>query len=100
MFARLQQAVSKPREVSEVTQFAENVVNFSSQYGTEGSTSYVAANLAGSLRVYNRYGDFVEAFVLVCCQIPCCFAREHRQHKSSIDLQQAAPPQNVAVWPA
>lgn len=79
MLARLQQAVSKPREVSEVTQFAENVVNFSSQYGTEGSTSYVAANLAGSLKVYNRYGDFVEAFVLVCCQIPCCFAREHRQ---------------------
>ena len=47
MLARLQQAVSKPRD-GEVTQFAEKVVNFSSQYGTEGSNSYVAANLAGN----------------------------------------------------
>ena len=62
---RLQQALSS-RVSGEVTQFAEKVVNFSSQYGTDGSASYVAANLAGNLRVYNKYGDFTEAFVLVC----------------------------------
>ena len=61
----LQPALSS-RVSGEVTQFAEKVVNFSSQYGTDGSASYVAANLAGDLRVYNKYGDFVEAFVLVC----------------------------------
>ena len=49
----------------EIKQFAESVVNFSSQYGTAGSSSYTASNLAGSLRVYDRYGDFTEAFVLV-----------------------------------
>ena len=77
MLARLQQAVSKPRD-GEVTQFAEKVVNFSSQYGTEGSNSYVAANLAGNLRVYHKYGDFVEAFVLVCCLILYTGRRHHK----------------------
>lgn len=57
------------RASGEVKQLAEKVVNFSSQYGTDGSASYVAANLAGDLRVYNKYGDFVEAFVLVCLQL-------------------------------
>ena len=75
MLARLQQAVSKPRD-GEVTQFAEKVVNFSSQYGTEGSNSYVAANLAGNPRVYHKYGDFVEAFVLVCCRIHHSFTQD------------------------
>ena len=75
MLARLQQALSKPRD-GEVTQFAEKVVNFSSQYGTEGSNSYVAANWAGNLRVYHKYGDFVEAFVLVCCLIHHSFIRD------------------------
>lgn len=49
----------------EQSQFVREVVNFSSQYGTQGSNSYTASNLAGPLRVYDRYGDFVEAFVLV-----------------------------------
>ena len=48
-----------------LSQFVGEVVNFSSQYGTQGSNSYTASNLAGDLRVYDRYGDFVEAFVLV-----------------------------------
>ena len=46
------------------SQFAEEVVNFSSQYGTNGTSSYVARNLAGPPTI-PRYGDFIEAFVLV-----------------------------------
>ena len=49
----------------EVKQFASGVVNFSSQYGTAGTSSYTASNLAGPLRVYDKYGDYTEAFVLV-----------------------------------
>ena len=48
-----------------VSQYASRVVNFSSQYGTAGSNSYVAANLAGDRQLEGKYGDFVEAFVLV-----------------------------------
>jgi len=50
-------------------QFAEKVINFSSEYGTPESTSYVAANLAGQPKIYSNYGDFQEAFVLVSSQI-------------------------------
>ena len=46
-------------------QWAATVVNFSTQYGTDGSNSYTARNIAGSLRIYPKYGDFVDAFVLV-----------------------------------
>lgn len=46
--------------------FASRVVNFSSQYGTAGTSSYTAGNLAGELKIYDKYGDFQEAFVLVC----------------------------------
>ena len=47
------------------SQYADSVVNFSSQYGTDGSEAYVAANLAGDRKVLDKYGDFTEAFVLV-----------------------------------
>ena len=50
---------------TEVSQFVKKVVNFSSQYGTHSSRSYTAANLAGSLNIYDWYGDRTEAFVLV-----------------------------------
>ena len=46
-------------------QWATTVVNFSSQYGTHGTGSYTAANIAGPPGIYPKYGDFVEAFVLV-----------------------------------
>ena len=48
-----------------LNQFAYKVVNFSSQYGGHGTSSYVAKNLAGSCQVGERYGDFTTAFVLV-----------------------------------
>ena len=51
---------------ADLSQFAAEVVNFSSQYGTEGSRTYTASNLAGGLRIYDSYGDRTEAFVLVC----------------------------------
>ena len=50
---------------SKVSQFVKEVVNFSSQYGTHGSRSYTAANLAGGFNIYDGYGDRTEAFVLV-----------------------------------
>lgn len=46
-------------------QWATTVVNFSSQYGTHDTGSYTAANIAGPPAIYPKYGDFVEAFVLV-----------------------------------
>ena len=46
-------------------QFAKDVVNFSSQYGTHDTASYTAQNLAGDLHIYGDYGDRTEAFVLV-----------------------------------
>ena len=51
---------------ADLSQFAAEVVNFSSQYGTQGSNTYTASNLAGELRIYDGYGDRTEAFVLVC----------------------------------
>ena len=52
------------KEASACRQFASKVVNFSSQYGTNGTDAYVARNLAGMPRI-DSYGDFTEAFVLV-----------------------------------
>ncbi len=46
-------------------QFSEVVINFSSQYGSSNTQSYTAANLAGEPRIYDKYGDFQEALVLV-----------------------------------
>lgn len=54
-----------------ISQFAKDVVNFSSQYGTQGSRTYTACNLAGELNIYDGYGDRTEAFVLVCNSSPC-----------------------------
>ena len=56
-------------KMSEVKQFASKVVNFSSQYGTAGTSSYTASNLASSPRVFPKYGDYTEAFVLVSLQV-------------------------------
>ena len=50
---------------AKMEQYASRVVNFSSQYGTAGTSSYTASNLASGLNVYPKYGDYTEAFVLV-----------------------------------
>ena len=44
-------------------EFSSDVVNFSSEYGI--NQSYTARNLAGPTRIWTKYGDFVDAFVLV-----------------------------------
>lgn len=44
----------------------ERVYKFSSQYGGESSRGYTASNLSGESCKYPSYGDFSEAFVLVC----------------------------------
>ncbi len=66
MFSKLgERLFGDKKDAKEIKQFAEVVVNFSSQYGNSASKSYTAANLAGEPHIYNRYGDFQEALVLV-----------------------------------
>ena len=48
-----------------VSQFAKEVLHFSSQYGTDGSVSYVVPNLAGPSTIYPSYGDMTAACVFV-----------------------------------
>ncbi|XP_041478370.1 F-box/LRR-repeat protein 4-like isoform X1 [Lytechinus variegatus] len=48
---------------AQLSQFAKEVIHFSSQYGGDGSMAYVAANLAGSPDVFPNYGDFTQACV-------------------------------------
>ena len=50
----------------EIRQYAAEVVNYSTEYGRSQSSSYTAGNLAGEPRLSGRYGDFTDAFVLVC----------------------------------
>ncbi|XP_048753815.2 F-box/LRR-repeat protein 4-like isoform X2 [Ostrea edulis] len=46
-----------------LAQFAIEVPDFSSQYGSETSISYTARNLAGKCNIYPAYGDFTQACV-------------------------------------
>ena len=48
----------------EIRQYATKVVNYSTEYGR--NSSYTAGNLAGEPKLSGKYGDFTEAFVLVC----------------------------------
>jgi hypothetical protein len=48
-----------------IQQHAEDVIDFSSQYGSIDSISYTAQNLTGSSRVFPAYGDHAEAFSMV-----------------------------------
>jgi len=48
-----------------IQQHAEDVVDFSSQYGSVDSISYTAHNLTGASRVFPAYGDHAEAFSMV-----------------------------------
>jgi F-box and leucine-rich repeat protein 4 len=52
-----------------IQQHAEDVTDFSSQYGSIDSISYTAQNLTGSSRVFPAYGDHAEAFSMVCTVI-------------------------------
>ena len=59
------QTISDFKNANIIQQYAKEVVNFSSQYGSENSISYAATNLAGKETVFPKYGDFTAACVLV-----------------------------------
>lgn len=48
-----------------VDQYVKEVTDFSSQYGSDGSISYVAINIIGKPTLYPDYGDFSAAYCLV-----------------------------------
>ena len=55
----------RKKKPTERKQVCERVLNFSSQYGSDHSRSYVASNLAGEALNFPNYGDFTQSFVLV-----------------------------------
>ena len=48
-----------------VEQYAQDVVDFSSQYGSDYSISYTAPNITGRPSKFPEYGDFPESFAMV-----------------------------------
>lgn len=46
-------------------QFAQRVLEFSSQYGADYSISYTACNITGRPSKFPNYGDFPETFAMV-----------------------------------
>ncbi|XP_067648958.1 F-box/LRR-repeat protein 4-like [Haliotis asinina] len=51
------------QDLNVIQHYAKDVVDFSSQYGSETSISYTACNLAGKSNIYPGYGDFTQACV-------------------------------------
>ena len=45
--------------------YVQEVVEFSSQYGSETNISYTVSNIAGRSSTYPSYGDFTQTAVLV-----------------------------------
>lgn len=46
-------------------QFAQRVLEFSSQYGSDYSISYTACNITGRPSKFPNYGDFPETYAMV-----------------------------------
>lgn len=46
-------------------EYVREVVDFSSQYGSETSISYTISNIAGEPTTYPNYGDYTQTAVLV-----------------------------------
>lgn len=64
----IESALQDDGESSEITfieQFVQDVVDFSSQYGSDISISYTAYNITGKPSKFPDYGDFPQAFVMV-----------------------------------
>lgn len=59
-------STGKNESVIFVEQFVKDVCDFSSQYGSNISISYTAYNVAGNPSKFPDYGDFPQAFVMVC----------------------------------
>lgn len=53
---------SSTQTQNKISQFVQDVIDFSSQYGKEHSKSYTVANIRSMPTHYPRYGDFLE-----CC---------------------------------
>ncbi|XP_046548934.1 F-box/LRR-repeat protein 4-like [Haliotis rubra] len=51
------------QDLNVIQHYAKDVVDFSSQYGSETSISYTACNLSGKSNIYPGYGDFTQACV-------------------------------------
>jgi len=49
-------------------QFSSEVVDFSSQYGSDISISYTASNVTGRPSKFPSYGDFPQSYVMVSFQ--------------------------------
>ncbi|XP_067138506.1 F-box/LRR-repeat protein 4 isoform X2 [Centruroides vittatus] len=47
-----------------IEQYVEEVKDFSSQYGSEGSISYTALNVVGEPNIFPKFGDYTQAFLL------------------------------------
>lgn len=52
-------------DINFVEQYVHEVLDFSSQYGSDTSISYTAYNLTGKPSKFPDYGDFPQAFVMV-----------------------------------
>jgi len=68
--------IGKKDHVTFIEQFVHDVHGFSSQYGSSISISYTALNIVGPPSKFPDYGDFPQAFVMVCVFV--CLLLFHR----------------------
>jgi hypothetical protein len=59
-----------------IEQFVQSVIGFSSQYGSDVSISYTAYNITGKPSKFPDYGDFPQAFVMVCYMLRMYITRK------------------------
>lgn len=72
----VERPTGKKSSVIFIEQFVKDVYEFSSQYGSDTSISYTAYNIAGNPSRFPDYGDFPQAFVMVCCMLCGCLVRQ------------------------
>uniref|UniRef100_A0A1B0CEB9 F-box domain-containing protein n=2 Tax=Lutzomyia longipalpis TaxID=7200 RepID=A0A1B0CEB9_LUTLO len=60
----IQDSHPAPEEVILINQYAQKVIDFSSQYGSDTSISYTAYNITGRPSKFPDYGDFPETFAM------------------------------------
>lgn len=59
------QEEEESNQITFIEQYVQDVVDFSSQYGSDISISYTAYNITGKPSKFPDYGDFPQAFVMV-----------------------------------
>lgn len=55
---------SAPLQPIKIVQYAQSVLDYSSQYGSDFSISYTAYNITGRPSKFPDYGDFPETFAM------------------------------------